>query len=293
MIRIGTRKSPLALIQTQIVIEALKQAYPDMAIETVPMSTRADQTSQSLAEIGGKALFTRELQEAILKDEIDCAVHSLKDVEFHELPLVFAAFLERENPFDIMVMREDKIIDDPAGKIRIGTCSPRRKSQALIAFPHTTCVDLRGNVGTRLLRILEGSIDAVILACAGLNRLGLNDQDALNRSYPGLKFVNLPPNIFVPAAGQGILVVECKPEKQTIFNAITHGQTAIKAQIERQFSSHFGGNCRTALGGYVEENSDEFILHGFYEGHYGQINLGQNHSDEAIKKLVLDLKLKN
>ncbi len=293
MIRIGTRSSPLALIQASLVRDALALAHPHKRIEIIPFTTRGDQTTKSLHDIGGKALFTKELQDALLTNTIDAAVHSLKDVELHDLPLVLGAYLTREAPRDVLITQKDHVIpvspsvsltspsvslglpvrpkplgeggdprahtswaqahgsfDHVGGKLNLGTCSPRRASQAKLAWPEITIVDLRGNVGTRLQQVVDGKIDATILAAAGLTRLGLMD-DAFAEKYPTLQQTALSIETFIPAAGQGVIAIECRPGDAALFAPINDPNTAYCAQLERQFSKHLGGSCRTALGAHV------------------------------------------
>ncbi|MES2607836.1 MAG: hydroxymethylbilane synthase [Pseudomonadota bacterium] len=280
MIRIGTRSSPLALIQASLVRDALAQAHPHKQIEIIPFTTRGDRTLRSLHDIGGKALFTKELQDALLMNTIDAAVHSLKDVELHNLPLTLGAYLPREAPHDVLITRKnnDALIflgdqkvqgsSDQAGeKVNnprvfnnqsfpkelsgiLGSCSPRRCAQAKLTWPDITIVDLRGNVGTRLQHMVDGKIDATILAAAGLIRLGLIGH-AFEERYPTLQQSVLPIETFIPAAGQGVIAIECRPEDAGLFAPISDVNTQYCAQLERQFSKHLGGSCRTALGAHV------------------------------------------
>lgn len=255
MIRIGTRSSPLALIQATLVRDALMLIHPSKRIDIIPFTTRGDQTVKSLHDIGGKALFTKELQEALLSHKIDMAVHSLKDVELHDLPLVLGAYVAREVANDVLITRRDTALKMSEGFPKdlagvFGTCSPRRAAQARIVWPGLSIVDLRGNVGTRLQQVVDGKIDATILAAAGLSRLGLLG-DAFAEKYPTLQQVMLPIETFIPAAGQGVITLECRPEDVPLFAPINDADTAYCAQLERQFSKHLGGSCRTALGAHV------------------------------------------
>ena len=292
MIRIGTRASPLALTQATIVRDALAHAHPTKRIEIIPFTTRGDSTTKSLHDIGGKALFTKELQDALLTNAIDAAVHSLKDVELHDLPLMLGAYLAREAPHDVLITRKEvlshagfskesyhfqKVLNGKAARVtqrnivkylssaniaedctnqnlvklvRLGTCSPRRASQSKLAWPEITIVDLRGNVGTRLQQVVDGKIDATILAAAGLIRLGLIGH-AFSEKYPTLQQTPLSIETFIPAAGQGVIAVECRPGDAALFAPINDANTAYCAQLERQFSKHLGGSCRTALGAHV------------------------------------------
>ncbi|MDP4725323.1 MAG: hydroxymethylbilane synthase [Pseudomonadota bacterium] len=317
MIRIGTRSSPLALIQASLVRDALALAHPHKRIELIPFTTRGDQTTKSLHDIGGKALFTKELQDALLTNTIDAAVHSLKDVELHDFPLALGAYLPREAPNDVLITRKnystpaslarDARVHDQAPEIltdgssdyavrkltelvgTLGTCSPRRASQAKLAWPNITIADLRGNVGTRLQHVVDGKIDATILAAAGLIRLGLAG-DVFAEKYPTLQQTILPIETFIPAAGQGVIAVECRPNDAALFAPISDADTAYCAQLERQFSKHLGGCCRTALGAHVRFLGDgstsnvtkEIEVLSFFEGRTltRTFSVGADYSEE-------------
>ena len=229
--------------------------HPSKRIDIIPFTTRGDQTAKSLHDIGGKALFTKELQDALLSNKIDVAVHSLKDVELHDLPLVLGAYVAREVANDVLITRRDTALKMGEGFPKdltgvFGTCSPRRAAQARIVWPDLSIVDLRGNVGTRLQQVVDGKIDATILASAGLSRLGLMG-DAFVEKYPALQQAVLPIETFIPAAGQGVITLECRPEDAPLFAPINDVDTAYCAQLERQFSKYLGGSCRTALGAHV------------------------------------------
>lgn len=298
MLRLGTRKSPLALIQGQMVASELQKIYPKTPIHLVPYSTSGDRTTQSLKDIGGKALFTKELQEALLKGEIDGAVHSLKDVECHSLPLVFGAMLKRENPSDVLITHQDISLDlsKPESAIVFGSCSPRRLSQMKQSYPKIIPVDLRGNVGTRLKYVQHRQIDATILAKAGLLRLGYSESQDLQKDFPNLQMTPLPLDRFIPSAGQGVIAVECLLEKAHLFSPINHQKTALLSKIERMFTVYFSGNCRTAIGAYAYFDSAKklFMLDVFYEGTYAQKVLGTlndlkntQYIENQIQKLIL------
>eukprot|EP01035_Chromulina_nebulosa_P024920 gene24920-32475_t len=262
MIRIGTRSSPLALIQAKMVHDALTRVHPEKRIQIIPFTTKGDRTTQSLRDIGGKALFTKELQDALLNGTIDGAVHSLKDVELHDLPLVLGAHLPREAAHDVLITRKNTNSCDTASGVvddifkgTLGTCSPRRRAQSQLAFPQFNCVDLRGNVNTRLKHVVDGTVDATILAAAGLARLNLQGSD-FDCAYPLLQQRALPVDTFIPSAGQGVIVVECKPVDAHLFEAINDPWSEYCSALERHFSKRLGGSCRTALGAYVREAND-------------------------------------
>ncbi len=282
MIRIGTRSSPLAMTQAQLVVNAFKAAKPDMRIEIVPYTTTGDKTLQPLKDIGGKALFTKELQQDLLSGKIDGAVHSLKDVECHDLPLTFAAFLEREVVHDILIVNKDADQKGLTHPLTFGSCAPRRLSQMQPQYPMWNIVDLRGNVGTRLSRVQNKDIDATVLAAAGLHRLGYKDAADLTRDYPDLVWYHLNPAVFIPAAGQGIIAIETAFDKANLFEAIDHHSTHAIATLEREFTKCFHGNCRTAIGAHVWYDDGitspyhGYKINAFYEGHYGTLDLCQD-----------------
>jgi hydroxymethylbilane synthase len=287
MIRIGTRASPLARIQADIVRRALQKNDPTLVVEIIPFSTRGDCTMQSLHDIGGKALFTKELQDALLSHHIDGAVHSLKDVEHHDLPLVLGAFLPREDACDVLITKKGIAPDTLDKTARFGTCSPRRMVQAKGIWPNLTYVDMRGNVGTRLKHVENDIVDVTILAAAGLKRLGLWGNGFM-KSYPTLQQITLSVDTFVPAAGQGVIAIECLPEKQYLFEAINDVNVKQAALIERAFARHLGGNCRTALGAYVERNDQTFTIRAFYEGRYTTKRLTATEPD-FINRIILEI----
>jgi hydroxymethylbilane synthase len=272
-------------VQARYVADSLKILHPLKKIEIIPVLTSGDRTMAPLADIGGKALFTKELQEALLSGHIDAAVHSLKDVEAHNLPsLTFAAFLPRSDARDVLITRSD--VDMAAPGVKLGTCSPRRRAQALMHLGGVEVVDMRGNVGTRLERVKSGVVDATILAAAGLSRLGIGDACAFEQQYPTLRMTPLDVHKFVPAAGQGILVVETHVDKAPLFAQLNDPLTSCIAHIERAFAAYFGGNCRTALGSFVEPQADgNFILHAFFENNYASLDLGSDLSQFDVRAL--------
>ncbi len=277
MIRIGTRASPLAMIQADIVRRGLQKNDPTLIVDIIPFTTRGDRITKSLHDIGGKALFTRELQDALLNNEIDGAVHSLKDVECHNLPLVLGAYLEREDARDVLITKKGHFPESAVIPACLGTCSPRRAAQAKGVWPQLTYVDMRGNVGTRLNHVVKGTVDFTILAAAGLKRLGLIGR-TFSDAYPLLQQTVLSLETFIPAAGQGVITVECRPEKQFLFDALNDRPTQRVAELERAFAVHLSGNCRTALGVYVDyesntetigvDGSDRLFMRVFHEGRY-------------------------
>ncbi len=254
-LRIATRQSRLALWQSQHVAENLKTAHPDLDIELVPMSTRGDEVlDRSLAEIGGKGLFLKELETALLDGRADIAVHSLKDVPAQSPPdLMLAVVLPRARWADLWLTRDGRSpCDLPAGAT-VGTSSLRRQSQLLRQWPELSVVPIRGNVETRLRLMTEGSVDAVILAASGLERLALElpPNQAL-----------LPPD-FLPAPGQGVIVVQCRTgEAETLdcLTALHCSDTQNQVNAERAVVAALGGDCRMPLAALAQIEGDTLSL---------------------------------
>nr|MDZ8166447.1 hydroxymethylbilane synthase [Nostoc sp. CmiSLP01]MDZ8285974.1 hydroxymethylbilane synthase [Nostoc sp. ChiSLP01] len=252
-IRIGSRKSQLALVQTYWVKEQLQQHYPDINFEVHTMSTQGDNILDvALAKIGDKGLFTKELELGMLNGEIDFAVHSLKDLPTN-LPtgLVLGAVTERENPADAVVFHEkykDRQLDTlPAGAV-IGTSSLRRLAQLRNKFPQFTFKDVRGNLNTRLAKLDNGEYDALILAAAGLQRLGMSDGCAgLHLRIDQV----LTTEISLYAVGQGALGIECRADDADVLSllkAIEHIPTRDRTLAERAFLRELEGGCQVPIG---------------------------------------------
>jgi hydroxymethylbilane synthase len=257
-IRIGTRGSPLALVQANETKARLATAHglDPAEIEIVVISTTGDRVrDRPLAEIGGKGLFTKELEDALLAGSIDLAVHSMKDVPAH-LPggLEIAAVLPREDPRDAFIsLRYSDLKDMPQGAV-LGSSSVRRTAQALRTRPDLKSVQFRGNVDTRLRKLGEGVADATFLACAGLNRLGLRDK------------ITKPMGLdeMLPAVTQGIVAIEIASRNEKIrplLAAIHHEASGIAAACERGFLATLDGSCRTPLAGHAELRNGEIIFH--------------------------------
>ncbi len=267
-IRIGSRKSQLALVQTYWVQEQLQKSYPDITFEVHTMSTQGDKILDvALAKIGDKGLFTKELEVGMLNQEIDFAVHSLKDLPTN-LPegLTLAAITERENPADALVVHEkhkDKQIDTlPEGAV-IGTSSLRRLAQLRHHFPHFTFKDVRGNLITRLAKLDAGEYDALILAAAGLERLGMGDR---------IHQV-IPKEISLHAVGQGALGIECRADDSEVLSllkAIEHTETRDRCLAERSFLRSLEGGCQVPIGVNTEISGDNLTLTGIVASVDGQ-----------------------
>ncbi|MEH2956355.1 hydroxymethylbilane synthase [Candidatus Merdisoma sp. JLR.KK006] len=238
-IRIGTRKSRLALVQTELVKEKIEAAFPEAEVEIVKLSTKGDELlDRSLTSFGGKGVFTKELEEALLSEEIDLAVHSAKDMpmEFPE-GLGIGAVLERGDPRDVFVTTTGvKAAELPAGSV-VGTSSLRRELQFKTINPLVGIKLLRGNVQTRLQKLKDGQYDGILLAAAGLERLKLLKEDGVYLEY-------LEPEDFLPAAGQGILAVEAKKGHMSeVLAAIHCEEAALVLEAERSFLTRIGGSC--------------------------------------------------
>jgi len=259
-IRIGSRKSQLALVQTYWVKEQLQQRFPDLCFEVHTMSTQGDNILDvALAKIGDKGLFTKELELGMLNQEIDFAVHSLKDMPTC-LPegLVLTAVTERENPADALVVHEkhrDKQIDTLPEGAAIGTSSLRRLAQLRYRFPHFKFKDVRGNLIGRLAKLDNGEYDGLILAVAGLQRLGMGDR---------IHQV-LPPELSLHAVGQGALGIECRaddPQVLTLLKVIEHIPTRDRVLSERAFLRELEGGCQIPIGVNTQLDKDTLTLTG-------------------------------
>jgi hydroxymethylbilane synthase len=245
-VRIGTRGSPLALRQAEEVAAGLRWAWPRLEIELVPIRTSGDRLSTAhLADVGGKGLFVQEIDEALREGRVDLAVHSLKDLPA-ERPkgLVLAAFPRRQDPRDVLIGSTATRIESLRPGARVGTSSLRRSVQLLARRPDVIAAPIRGNVDTRLRKLREGDYDALILAAAGLHRLGLLDATA----------TLLDPGEMLPAAGQGILGVEGREDDSATLaraNVLTDAETRTAALAERAFLEAIGGTCTTPLAAYA------------------------------------------
>jgi hydroxymethylbilane synthase len=288
-IRIGSRKSQLALVQTYWVQEQLQKSFPDITFEVHTMSTQGDKILDvALAKIGDKGLFTKELELGMLNQEIDFAVHSLKDLPTN-LPeeLTLAAITERENPAGALVVHEkhkDKQIDTmPVGAV-IGTSSLRRLAQLRHKFPHFTFKDVRGNLNTRLAKLDAGEYDALILAAAGLERLGMGDR----------VHQILPKEISLHAVGQGALGIECRADDSeliSLLKAIEHSQTRDRCLAERAFLRDLEGGCQVPIGVNTEINGDNLTLTGIVISVDGQKLVKDTVTGEANNAAALGTKL--
>ena len=254
-LRIATRKSPLALWQTEHVASRLRAAHPGIAIELVPLSTRGDVVlDRSLATIGGKGLFLKELEEAMQEGRADLAVHSLKDVPMQlEAGFMIAAILERANPFDAFVSNHhDNFSALPEGAV-VGTSSLRRQAQVRALRPDLQLRDLRGNVNTRLGKLDAGEFAAIVLACAGLERLGFSER---------IRDQLTPPR-FLPAVGQGAIAIETREgddASAAICAVLNDPRTDICVRAERAMNRELHGSCQVPIAGFATLHGDELCL---------------------------------
>ncbi len=244
-LRIGTRGSKLALWQAGFVKSELLAQFPSLEIELNIIKTTGDiNLKADLSEIGGKGVFVKEIEEALLKGEIDIAVHSLKDVP-SVLPkgLVIASVLKRHNPFDVFISSNSLRIEQLSAGAKVATGSHRRKFQLLSKFPDLDVVSIRGNIDTRLKKIETENLDGIILAAAGLERLGLNSKITQTFSLKEM----------VPSPCQGIIGIECREKDKKVIGYISQiedEKTKICAGLERSFLITFGGDCSVPLGCY-------------------------------------------
>ena len=245
-LKIATRQSPLALWQAEHIRERLESLHAGLKVELVTFVTQGDKILDTpLAKIGGKGLFVKELEAALLDGRADLAVHSMKDVPM-QLPegLELAVICEREDPFDAFVSNQYTSFEALPQGAKLGTSSLRRKCQILKQRPDLDVIDLRGNVGTRLSKLDAGHYDAIILASAGLKRLGL--QDRIRHT--------LSADVSLPAVGQGALGLECRTNDTDVLSLIEplmHVETNACVRAERAFNAYLEGGCQVPIAGYA------------------------------------------
>ncbi|WP_455234949.1 hydroxymethylbilane synthase [Thiogranum longum] len=255
ILRIATRKSPLALWQANHVRDALIARNPGLAVELLTMTTQGDKILDTpLAKVGGKGLFVKELELGMLEGRADLAVHSMKDVpvEFPE-GLGLAAVLPREDPRDALISNTFSGIDDLPEGARVGTSSLRRQCQLRARRPDLEVLDLRGNVNTRLGKLDNGDYDAILLAAAGVKRMGWEDRIT----------ELLPPEQFLPAIGQGAIGIEIRSDDERVRGLVTElndGQTATRVAAERALNEALQGGCQVPIAGYSEIGHGVIVL---------------------------------
>ncbi len=265
----GTRGSALARYQTNLVIARLQETFADLSIETIVFSTKGDrELSKPLPEIGGKGLFTAELESALRYGTIDLAVHSLKDLPTENaIGLTIGCILPRENPADVLISRDGYTLDTLPLKATVGTSSLRRAAQLLTHRPDLTILPLRGNVDTRLQKALnpDGTYQAIVLAAAGLNRLELNQ--------PSARLSQLSFEVMLPAPGQGAIAVQCRADDSSILSKLAylnHFPTQQAVLAERTFLAELGGGCSVPVGALGQIAGDRLTLHGVVTSLDGQ-----------------------
>lgn len=252
---VGSRDSKLAVIQSELVMAQIAAHHPEIELELVTMKTTGDKIlDKTLDKIGGKGLFVKELDRALREGEIDISVHSLKDMPMEvpeDLPLL--AFPKRESPMDVLVLPKGAAgidMDKP-----IGSSSPRRNVQLTKLFPDMKQKSVRGNVQTRLAKLDSGEYSALVLACAGLKRLNLEDRISME----------FTPSEMIPAAGQGTMVVQGRAgEDYSWLECIDDKNARDEAAAERAFVTYLDGGCSAPIGAYAEIKGDEIIIRGLY-----------------------------
>lgn len=256
-LKIATRQSPLALWQAEHIRARLEAMHADLTVELVTFVTQGDKILDTpLAKIGGKGLFVKELEAALMDGRADLAVHSMKDVPM-ALPegLSLAVICEREDPLDAFVSNHYASFADLPQGAKVGTSSLRRKCQILKARPDLEIIDLRGNVGTRLSKLDDGQYDAIILASAGLKRLGLAKRIRHT----------IQPDVSLPAVGQGALGLECRSQDQAVLDLILplmHAETNVCVRAERAFNAYLEGGCQVPIAGYATLQNGQLQIEG-------------------------------
>ena len=256
-LKIATRQSPLALWQAEHIRARLEAMHADLTVELVTFVTQGDKILDTpLAKIGGKGLFVKELEAALMDGRADLAVHSMKDVPM-ALPegLSLAVICEREDPLDAFVSNHYASFADLPQGAKVGTSSLRRKCQILKARPDLEIIDLRGNVGTRLSKLDDGQYDAIILASAGLKRLGLAERIRQT----------IQPDVSLPAVGQGALGLECRSQDQAVLDLILplmHAETNVCVRAERAFNAYLEGGCQVPIAGYATLQNGQLQIEG-------------------------------
>jgi len=286
ILRIGTRGSKLALVQSEWVKKEVQTRHPEVRVELVKIKTEGDKVLDSpLSKIGGKGLFVKEIEDALLRNDVDLAVHSLKDVP-GDLPtgLSIAVYPKREDPRDALVSKHFKTVKDLPQGASVGTSSLRRSAQLLHMRPDLHFVPLRGNVDTRLRKLDSGDLQAIVLATAGLNRLGLSDRIT----------APLSPEAVLPAIGQGVLGLELREDDQMTQHLIfflNDLETELAARAERAFLKELEGGCQVPLAGYARVEKDRIVLDGMVAELDGSVILRQQRAGGKDKPEELGIAL--
>lgn len=284
---VGTRGSKLALTQTNWVIEQLKEKYPDIEFHTKIIKTKGDIIQNiSLDKIGDKGLFVKEIEQQLLSGEIDMAVHSMKDMP-SSLPegLKFAGIPKREDPRDALVLKEGyNSLDDLPKGAKVGTGSKRRKYQLLKYRPDLNIVPIRGNIDTRIRKIQDENLDAVVLAASGLLRAGLEEKIGYY----------IPKQMMIPAPAQGALAIEIRKDSseiENILNSLSDKQTEIQVSAERGFLDGINGSCHIPIGAYCDVDGDDISLVGLFGNEDGTRLVTKTIEGKALNAREVGLEL--
>ena len=292
VIKVGTRKSKLAMTQTQQLADQLKELHPERDFVLVPYTTKGDRlTHVSLQEIGGKGVFVKEIERALLAGEIDMAVHSLKDMPAKLAEgCVLGAISQREDVRDCLIFRQagQTLANLPEGAL-IGTSSIRRQVQLQAQRPDLTFKPLRGNIDTRIKKLEEGEYDAIVLAMAGLKRLGWMDQSRLH-------IQPLETSLCLPAISQGALAVECREEDEelrSLLAAVQDEKTAAEVAVERAVLAQMNADCTFPIAALAQKNGQDYQLEAMLAKEDGQcvfVSLqgqdGQQLAEQAVRQLA-------
>jgi hydroxymethylbilane synthase len=275
-ITIATRKSELALWQANHAADLLRAAHPGLQVELLPMVTKGDIIlDQPLAQIGGKGLFLKELERALLNGEADIAVHSMKDVPVEQVPgLEVEVLLERANPFDALLGRDGQTLPELPAGARVGTSSLRRQCQLRALRPDLELLDLRGNVNTRIRKLEEGQYDAIILACAGLERLGLE------------RYITdtLEPPAWLPASTQGTIGIQNRSGDgavRELLEPLADADAALRTRAERAVATALEGSCQVPLAVYAVNEGEQLSISGLVGTPDGSRIVRADHSGPA------------
>jgi len=286
IIKIGTRGSKLALWQANWVKSALTAGHPSLSVELLPIKTKGDKILDvALAKVGGKGLFVKEIEEALLNGHIDLAVHSMKDMP-SEIPkgLCIGAIPQRETPQDVLISRKRLLLSQLGPNARIGTSSLRRTAQLLHARPDLVILTLRGNLDTRLKKLDAENLDAIILAAAGVKRLGLEHRIT---EY-------LDEKIMLPAVGQGALCIEIRendPEVESIITLLEHHETRTVVMGERAFLNRLEGGCQVPIAAHGKIEKNRFTLCGLVATVDGTTVIRQTLSGQKDSSEIIGVKL--
>ena len=286
--RLGTRGSPLALAQAELVRRAHLDRFPDDSVEVVTIKTQGDrEADRPLDSFPGSGVFVKEIEAALLEDRIDAAVHSAKDLAIEDAEgLLLTAFLERAEAHDVLIHRKRRDWEKPGPGFRIATDSSRRRAQLVDAWPGVEFVDIRGNVETRLAKLEAGEADALVLAAAGLRRLDLEPA--------GEEPIAIP--LCVPAPGQGAIVVQVREDDDATMGLrwLNHIATALAVAAERDMAAALGAGCSAPLGVHVEFRAGETRLtaafHDGYKLFRTDARSSANDALEAVQLAIADLR---